>query len=118
MMTGNAGTVAITVNCAQSAHCLMSWGHFSTKDWNAKRHYSQNALCSFQRDRLVLMFSSQSSLFNLTFIISCRGAVGPHLKTIIIISCMEVWSMILLPEGIWRLEMATHAPTYITVMSK
>ena len=36
MMTGNAGTVAIAVNCAQSAHCLISWGHFSTKDWNAR----------------------------------------------------------------------------------
>ncbi len=36
MMTGNAGTVAIIVSGAQPAHCLMSWGHFSTKDWKVR----------------------------------------------------------------------------------
>lgn len=36
MMTGNAGTVAIIVSGAQPAYCLMSWGHFGTRDWNVK----------------------------------------------------------------------------------
>lgn len=44
MMTGNTGTVAIIVSGAQPAHCLMSWGHFSTKDWNV-RGITHKMLC-------------------------------------------------------------------------
>lgn len=36
MMTGNARTVAVIVSGAQPAYCLMSWGHFCTKDWNVR----------------------------------------------------------------------------------
>ena len=68
-MTGNAGTVAIRVSSAQPAHRLTSWGHLGIRDWNVKRHYSQNASCYFQRDRLALLFSSKSSLMIQTFTI-------------------------------------------------